>query len=136
MLQKESIFTKMIQGKVTCQKVYEDELTFAFLDQNPVTKGHLLVLPKEEIDHIDDCPPDLYHAVYETVRKLSQDLRKAFSPLRVAVVVKGTDVPHAHIHLLPLYTGAELQLASRESNIKLIQDLPLVAKSLLKVIEE
>ena len=125
-MKSESVFTLKLQGKVPGEKIYEDTLTFAFLDDNPVSKGHLLVMPKQQYDHIDDCPTDVYHAVYETVRLLTKSLKEIFSPLRVAIVVHGTEVPHAHVHVIPLYTGKELSLADRKPHKALIEALPAV----------
>ena len=109
-----SVFTKMVRGEIPFQKIYEDSLTLAFLDHNPLTEGHTLVIPKQEIDILDDCPPELYSAIFKTVHKVSKHLQGKLQPLRVALVVHGLDVPHAHIHLIPLYKGNELRLAHRK----------------------
>ena len=96
-----SIFTKIIQGEIPCYKIYEDDKTFAFLDIHPETPGHTLVVPKNEIDKIYDLPDEDYEALMATVKKLSQHMEKVLG-VRTLWKVVGTDVPHAHVHLMPL----------------------------------
>jgi histidine triad (HIT) family protein len=126
----DSVFTKIVRGEIPAPKVYEDELTYAFLDQHPVTKGHTLVIPKEQIDHLDDCPPELYDAIFKTVHKLSKHLRKTLKPMRIAIVVHGLEVPHAHVHIVPLYTGEELHLADRPKGLMSTEELNEFAKQI------
>ena len=95
-----SIFTKIIQGEIPCYKIYEDDKTFAFLDIHPETKGHTLVVPKNEVDKIYELPDEDYEALMKTVKKLSIHMEKALG-VRTLWKVIGTDVPHAHVHLLP-----------------------------------
>ena len=95
-----SIFTKIIKGEIPCYKIYEDDKTFAFLDINPETKGHTLVVPKTEIDKIYELPDDDYNALMATVKKLAQHMEQVLGQ-RTLMKVIGTDVPHAHVHLMP-----------------------------------
>lgn len=95
-----SIFTKIINGEIPCYKIYEDDKTIAFLDINPETKGHTLVIPKKEIDKIYDLPEEDYVALLKTAKKLSKHMEEVLG-VRTLWKVIGTDVPHAHIHLLP-----------------------------------
>ena len=95
-----SIFTKIINGEIPCYKIYEDDKTFAFLDINPETKGHTLVIPKNEVDKIYELPDGDYEALMSTVKKLSKHLEKKLGARTLWKVI-GTDVPHAHVHLLP-----------------------------------
>ena len=95
-----SIFTKIIEGEIPCYKIYEDEKTFAFLDINTETKGHTLVVPKNEVDKIYDLPDEDYQALMSTVKKLSKNMEEKLGT-RTLLKVIGTDVPHAHVHLLP-----------------------------------
>lgn len=95
-----SIFTKIIKGEIPCYKIYEDDKTFAFLDINPETKGHTLVVPKTEIDKIYELPDDDYSALMATVKKLAQHMEQVLGQ-RTLMKVIGTDVPHAHVHLMP-----------------------------------
>ena len=95
-----SVFTKIINGEIPCYKIYEDDKTFAFLDIHPETKGHTLVIPKKEIDKIYDLPEEDYQALMDTVKKLSTHMEKTLNTRTLWKVI-GTDVPHAHVHLLP-----------------------------------
>lgn len=104
----------MLENKIEHERIYEDEDTFVILDHRPLTKGHCLVITKKQIDHLDDCDPELYRAVFDTVHKISRLLKKALKPLRVVLVVHGFEIPHAHVHVVPVYTGQELHLASKD----------------------
>lgn len=95
-----SIFTKIIQGEIPCYKIYEDDKTFAFLDIHPESKGHVLVIPKNEVDKIYELPDEDYQALMAAVKKLSQHMEKVLGA-RILWKVVGTDVPHAHVHLMP-----------------------------------
>lgn len=96
-----SIFTKIINGEIPSYKIYEDDKTYAFLDIHPETKGHVLVIPKCEVDKIYDLPDADYLALMTTVKKLSKHLESKLGS-RILWKVVGTDVPHAHVHLMPL----------------------------------
>ena len=96
-----SIFTKIIRGEIPSYKIYEDDKTYAFLDIHPETKGHTLVVPKNEVDKIYDLPDEDYQALMNTVKKLSKHLENKLGA-RTPWKVVGTDVPHAHVHLMPL----------------------------------
>ena len=112
-----SIFTKIINGEIPCYKIYEDDKTFAFLDIHPETKGHTLVIPKNEVDKIYELPDEDYTALMQTVKKLSNHLEKVLGA-RILWKVVGTDVPHAHVHLMPLdpnwQHGKTLELTPEE----------------------
>ena len=112
-----SIFTKIIQGEIPCYKIYEDDKTFAFLDIHPESKGHVLVIPKSEVDKIYDLPEEDYQALMATVKKLSSHMEKVLGARTLWKVV-GTDVPHAHVHLMPLdetwQYGRTLELTPEE----------------------
>ena len=95
-----SVFTKIINSEIPCYKIYEDDKTFAFLDINPETKGHTLVIPKNEVDKIYELPDEDYQALMATVKKLSAHMEKILGARTLWKVI-GTDVPHAHVHLLP-----------------------------------
>lgn len=95
-----SIFTKIINSEIPCYKIYEDDKTFAFLDINPETKGHTLVVPKNEVDKIYELPDEDYQALMATIKKLSAHMEKVLGARTLWKVI-GTDVPHAHVHLLP-----------------------------------
>lgn len=95
-----SIFMKIINGEIPCYKIYEDDKTMAFLDINPESKGHTLVVPKTEVDKIYDLPDEDYEALMKTVKKLSKNMEEKLGQRTLWKVI-GTDVPHAHVHLLP-----------------------------------
>ena len=100
---EDSIFTKIIKGEIPCHKVYEDEVSMAFLDVHPQFPGHTLVIPKTQIDHIWDLDDDLYHHLWDVAKKVQVKLKDVLNPPRVGVAVEGFGVPHVHIHLIPLY---------------------------------
>ena len=108
-----SVFTKIINGEIPCYKIYEDDKTFAFLDINPETKGHTLVVPKNEVDKIYELPDEDYQALMATVKKLSKHLEDKLGQRTLWKVV-GTDVPHAHVHLEPFdgtwFHGREIEM--------------------------
>lgn len=96
-----SVFTKIVQGELPCYKIYEDERTLAFLDIEPEAAGHTLVIPKVEVDKVYDLSDEDYNAVMATVKKLSRHFEKVLGE-RIMIKIVGTDVPHAHVHLLPI----------------------------------
>jgi putative hit-family protein len=96
-----SIFSKIIAGEIPCYKIYEDEKTLAFLDIHPETPGHTLVVPKVEMDKLYDLQMDDYLAVMKTVKKLASRMERVLGR-RTLIKVIGTDVPHAHVHLVSL----------------------------------
>lgn len=95
-----SIFTKIINKEIPSYKIYEDDKTYAFLDIHPETKGHVLVIPKKEVDKIYDLDDDDFMALMSSVKKISKHLESKLGT-RILWKVIGTDVPHAHVHLLP-----------------------------------
>ncbi|MBA3757992.1 HIT domain-containing protein [Candidatus Saccharibacteria bacterium] len=102
----DSIFTRIIKGEISCEKVYEGELTLAFLDVNPTQPGHTLVIPKKQIDQLWDLPDEDYLALMSTCKKVAQRMKTVLGVKRVGVKVIGEEVPHAHIHLIP-FNSAE-----------------------------
>ena len=106
---EDSIFTKIIKGEIPCHKVYEDDKTLAFLDIHPVAEGHVLVVSKVQVEFIWDLEPDDYQAVMATVQKVGRRLREVIGKPYVGEVVVGTDVPHAHVHVVPFTETHELK---------------------------
>ena len=98
----DSIFTKIIKGEISCFKVLENEDFIAFLDVNPVNKGHTLVVPKLQIDYVYDLPEDIFSKLFIFSKKVAQMLKNSFSCNRIGISVVGLEVPHAHIHLIPI----------------------------------
>lgn len=95
-----TIFTQIYKGEIPSYKIYEDDKTYAFLDIHPESKGHTLVIPKCEVDKLYDLPDDYYAAVMNTVKKLASHMEEKLQK-RTLIKVVGTDVPHAHVHLMP-----------------------------------
>lgn len=96
-----SVFSKIVQGELPCYKIYEDDRTLAFLDIEPEAPGHTLVIPKVEVDKVYDLSDADYHAVMDTVKKLARHLEQVLGE-RMMIKIVGTDVPHAHVHILPI----------------------------------
>lgn len=96
-----TLFSKIIAGEVPSYKIYEDEKTYAFLDINPETEGHTLVVPKNPVDKIYDLPEEDYTALMLAAKKIATHMDEVLGK-RILWKVVGTDVPHAHIHLMPL----------------------------------
>lgn len=108
---QDSIFTKIIKGEIPSYKVYEDDKTFAFLDIHPLLPGHVLVIPKLQIDHVDELPPEDYQALFLTVQKVAQRVKTVLGAQRATVHIMGFDVPHAHVHVVPANSGKEFTTA-------------------------
>jgi histidine triad (HIT) family protein len=103
-----SIFSKIVTGEIPAYKVAEDENFLAFLDISPVAEGHTLVIPKKEVDYLFDLDDELYTGLHLFAKKVAAGLKKAIACQKVGVLVLGLDVPHAHIHLVPMKTEADL----------------------------
>ena len=106
---EDSIFMKIIAGEIPSYKVYEDDKTFAFLDIHPLVEGHVLVVPKKQVEFIWDLEADDYQALMATVQKVGKRLRDVMDAAYVGVEVIGIDVPHAHVHVVPFTTTDELK---------------------------
>ena len=115
-----TIFTKIINGEIPFYKVAEDEKNFAFLDINPLAKGHVLVVPKTEEDYIFNLSEEDYLSLQAFARKVAKALKEAVPCQRVGVAVLGMEVPHAHIHLVPLQSEADLDF--RKTKLSLSPD--------------
>ncbi len=103
-----SIFTKIVNDEIPAYKVAEDENYFAFLDIFPVAKGHVLVIPKKEVDYLFDLDDELYTGLQLFAKKVAAGLKKAIPCEKVGVLVLGLEVPHAHIHLVPMQNEGDL----------------------------
>ncbi len=103
-----SIFSRIVAGEIPCYKVAEDDRFFAFLDISPVAKGHTLVIPKQEVDYIFDLDDETYNGLMTFARKVARALEGAVECKRVGVAVMGLEVPHAHVHLIPITTEGDM----------------------------
>lgn len=96
-----TIFSKIISGEINNYKIYENDKTYVFLTLRPHTRGHVLVVPKIEVDHWDDVPEEYYVATWDTCRRVAKLLKEKLKCNRVGVIISGFEIPHAHIHLIP-----------------------------------
>lgn len=108
-----SIFTKIISGEIPSYKIAEDDNFIAFLDVNPNAKGHTLCVPKQEIDKIFHLTEDLYLGLMQFSRKIAIALEKAVPCKRIGMAVIGLEVPHAHVHLIPLNEMDEMRFQNK-----------------------
>ncbi|MDC0644617.1 HIT domain-containing protein [Crocinitomicaceae bacterium] len=124
-----SLFTKIIKGEIPCYKIAEDDSFLAFLDINPLVRGHALVIPKVEIDYLFDIDDDLLQNMIIFAKNVASKIKNAIPCDRVGVSVIGLEVPHAHIHLIPIsnigdmnFNNSKLALSSKEM-INIQQDI-------------
>jgi len=110
-----SIFSKIIDKEIPCHLVLEDEHTIAFMDINPIAIGHILVVPKIEVDYLFDLESNQYHALWDFAKKVSVGLKKTIFCERIAISVIGLEVPHAHIHLVPINKISDMSFSNKIS---------------------
>jgi len=104
----DSIFTKIIKGEIPSHKIYEDDKTFAFLDIHPIQPGHILVVPKRQVEYVWDLDEEDYRALMATAKLVAKRLREVFpEKSRVALLIEGLDVAHAHLKIFPFNTDSE-----------------------------
>ena len=115
-----SVFTKIVNGEIPSYKVAEDDNYYAFLDINPLAQGHTLVIPKHEVDYIFDLPEREYAGLWNFASRVAKALGTAVPCKRVGIAVLGMEVPHAHIHLVPLQHESDLDF--RKEKLKLSPD--------------
>ena len=112
-----TIFTKIINGEIPCHKIAEDENFLAFLDVAPLAIGHTLVIPKKEIDYIFNIDDDLFSGLHLFSKKVAKAIEKAIPCKRIGVAVIGLEVPHAHIHLIPLQTVQDINFSRTKMTV-------------------
>ena len=112
-----SIFSRIATGEIPSWKVAEDERYYAFLDINPLAEGHTLVIPKKEVDYIFDLDADTYAGLWQFAARVARAVRTAIPCKRVGVAVLGMEVPHAHIHLVPLQTEGDLDFRKEKKQL-------------------
>jgi histidine triad (HIT) family protein len=106
-----SIFTRIINGEIPCYKIAENESFFAFLDIHPLSKGHTLVIPKKEVDYIFDLDPEELKDLFAYAQKIAKAIDQVCPCVKVGIAVIGLEVPHAHIHLVPLHEMGDLDFS-------------------------
>lgn len=115
-----SIFSRIVDGEIPCYKVAEDDFHLAFLDIQPLKRGHTLVIPKQQVDKIFDLPPEDFQKLFAFAYRVGIALEKAISCKRIGIQVIGMEVPHAHIHLIPI--DAERDMLFSNPKLKLSAD--------------
>ena len=111
-----SIFTKIIQGELPGQFVWKDDLAVAFLSIAPLKPGHTLVVPRAEVDHWIDLDPASMQHLAGVAQTVGKAIQSGFSPVKVGTTILGLEVPHVHIHVVPIWTPFDLDFANADSN--------------------
>ena len=126
-----SIFSKIIAGEIPSYKIAEDEYFYAFLDINPVAKGHALVVPKKEVDYIFDIDDDTLGKMILFSKKVAKAIKKVIDCKKVGVTVIGLEVPHAHIHLVPITEESDIYFNSprKQFSAKEFEEIATAIKS-------
>lgn len=112
-----SIFTKIVRGEIPSHKILEDEKFLAFLDVNPLRAGHTLVIPKKEVDYFFDLPDDLLSEIMIFAREVARKIEAVIPCERIGVTVIGLEVPHTHVHLIPINSITDMNFAKPKINI-------------------
>ncbi len=129
----ETIFSKIIKGDIPSYKVAEDDNYYAFLDIHPLAKGHTLVIPKLEIDNIFDLPDDIYQGLFMFANKVAKSIQLNFPCLKVGIAVIGIEVPHAHIHLVPINSVGDLDFKNPKVKLSAEEFLEIAEKIRLSI---
>jgi len=124
-----SIFVKIVRGEIPCYKIAENDDFFAFLDINPLAKGHTLVIPKIEIDYIFDIDDETHKEFWHFAKRVSAAIKLAVPCRRIGVAVIGLEVPHAHIHLIPMNRVSDMNFASPKLSIP-VDELEKIAQAI------
>lgn len=104
---EETIFTKIIRGEIPCEKVYEDDKTFAFMDIHPIQPGHMLIVPKQQVANFEDLDDETYVHLFMTVKKAAKKIKEVLKPVKVCTRIEGFDVAHVHVHVYPCNNAQE-----------------------------
>jgi histidine triad (HIT) family protein len=123
-----SIFSSIIAGEIPSYKIAEDENYYAFLDIQPLTYGHTLVVPKKEIDYLFDLDDATYVGLHVFAKRVAEQLKRAFPEKRIGVAVIGLEVPHAHIHLVPFTQVHEMNFSNEKLNLTKEQFISIAEK--------
>ncbi len=129
-----TLFTRIIRGEIPGTFVWSDEQAVGFMSINPLRPGHTLVVPREEVDHWLDCPPQLGAHLYEVARIIGKAQMQAFRPERIGLVIAGLEVPHLHLHTVPIDSARDLDFSRAASSVD-PQALEASAASIRSVLE-
>lgn len=113
-----TIFTKIIEGEIPGTFVWRDDRCVAFMSINPLRPGHVLVVPREEVDHWLDCPAELRDHLMQVSQAIGAAIQEAFEPTRVGFMIAGLEVPHLHIHLVPIDGVNDLDFANAAASVE------------------
>ena len=116
-----SIFSRIVAGEIPSYKIAEDERYYAFLDINPVAPGHTLVIPKHEVDYIFDLDDDEYAGLMAFAKRVAAAIKTAMPCVKVGVTVLGMEVPHAHVHLVPLQKETDMNFFRQKLTLPAVQ---------------
>lgn len=129
-----SIFSRIVAGEIPCYKVAEDEKYFAFLDISPVAKGHTLVIPKHEVDYIFDIDDEEYAGLTAFAKKVATAMRKVMPCKRIGVAVLGLEVPHTHIHLVPITKESDMNFFKEKLSLP-ADEMAEIARKIAEAVE-
>jgi diadenosine tetraphosphate (Ap4A) HIT family hydrolase len=129
-----TLFTRIIDGEIPATFAWRDDRTVAFMSINPLRAGHVLVVPREEVDHWLDCPADLRAHLMEVAATIGSALYRVYEPEKVGLMIAGLEVPHLHIHLLPIDGVHDLDFANAASSVER-EDLEREATSIRRKLE-
>jgi histidine triad (HIT) family protein len=129
------LFARIASGEIPSYKIAEDERFFAFLDINPLAKGHTLVIPKQEIDYIFDMDDELYKDLWQFAMKVAKAVKKVVPCIKVGVAVIGLEVPHAHIHLVPMNMMDDINFSRPKLNFP-AEDMKKLAMEIAAQVKE
>ena len=123
-----SIFTRIVNGEIPCYKIAENEDFLAFLDIMPLTKGHTLVIPKKEVDYIFDLDDTLYTGLMQFSKQVAVAIKKAIPCERIGMAVVGLEVPHAHVHLIPVNHVSDMDFSREKLKLSKEEFLAVVSQ--------
>lgn len=112
-----TIFTRIIQGEIPCHKIAETSNCFAFLDIRPLAKGHTLVIPKTEVDYFFDLPQDIIYEIMDLSKKIAVAIKEVVPCTKVGISVIGLEVPHAHLHLVPIAAIGDMNFSKEKMSL-------------------
>jgi histidine triad (HIT) family protein len=113
-----TIFTRIIDGEIPGTFIWRDPECVAFMSINPIRSGHVLVVPRDEVDHWLDCPPHLLAHLFEVARQIGEGIEQVFRPERIGLIVAGLEVPHLHIHVIPIDSEGDLSFANAATGVE------------------